>query len=405
MGETVMNSVSDDTTSWFHCGRCGSLFRSPIRGLEHRKCISCGQDPSLGTQPAVVAAAPPVRRERTPHAEAAGQEDGESSSSPGRESRSAQRSKGNRVLWKIVVGWLVFLGLLIYGARVIWNVQPARVDTDGTSAFTGTAADERKRLLDDALPLCQQALLGFLQATSPEQRNQFVFSPVRTASRMARFYSMNPLLTLDPNKLVFTGASTLDLPDEIAVEMRWSDGRGKDLDVVFREENGDWRIDWSHFVRESDYPWQLFLAGDGEPEGEFRLLARERLADERGPGAPISLVLHAPRFAEPGNEGLRSPEILVESTSPNGKLLDAAFRARRAGRELFGSTLAHLDPSGMIRVRVKVRRVEEEFQRTFEITDVIACHWLTLDAPGVDPDEVPVDAPARSENRSRIDDD
>jgi hypothetical protein len=259
--------------------------------------------------------------------------------------------------------------------------------------------------LDEALKECQQVLLGFLNATAPEERNQYVYSPVRTASRMARFYSLNPVMSMDPAKLVFHGASLLNLPGERAIETRWGDDRGRLVDVVFRQDNGEWRIDWSHFVRESDYPWPLFLAGDGEPEGEFRLLARERLADEREADEPLSLMLHAPRFGDPGNEGIGSPEILVDATSPQGILLTAAFRTLRAERTLFGSSLELMDPVGMIRVRVKVKRSEGETGRRFEITDVVACHWLTLDVAGVDLEDGPEEGSERGEDRSRIDED
>jgi hypothetical protein len=39
----------------------------------------------------------------------------------------------------------------------------------------------------------------------------------------------------------------------------------------------------------------------------------------------------------------------------------------------------------MIPVRIKVRRIEEGTTWRFEITSVTACHWYSLDDPGVEP--------------------
>lgn len=41
----------------------------------------------------------------------------------------------------------------------------------------------------------------------------------------------------------------------------------------------------------------------------------------------------------------------------------------------------------MIRVRVRVKRTEVNLERKFEITKVLACHWMSIDDPGVTPKE------------------
>ena len=321
------------------------------------------------------------------------------------ESHGERKRRSNRMVWKIVGGWLVVLVAIVLIVRQFSGGAPERVETDRVNNFAGTDADESMAFLEDALPKCQQALTGFLQSSAPEERNQFVFSPIRTASRMARFYALNPVAKVDPGTLRFGGSGVLRLPEENAIETRWTDDQGREIEVVFRKEQDEWRIDWPHFVRESDYPWPLFLAGDGESEGEFRLLARERLAEERKPGDPISLVLHAPRFGDPKDEGPGSPEILVPSTSREGRLIDAAFRARRDGVMVYGLNLKSQDPGGMIRLRVRVQRASKESGHGFQITEVIACHWLSVDDPGIDPDAV-LRAPDQKESdRSRIDED
>ena len=207
---------------------------------------------------------------------------------------------------------------------------------------------------------------------------------------MARFYSQNSLANIDPATLALTGSAVFNVPGGKVIETHWNSHNGKTLDVVFREENDEWRLDWEDFARYSDHPWPLFLAGSGEPEGEFRLLARERLADERKDAQTISVVLYAPRFGRPNDTGFQSPEFLVSRNDRNGQLLDAAFKLAAQHKRIFNASLPDLNPGGMIRVRVKIQRSEINLERKFEILEVLACHWYSVDDPGVK-----ADAPAK----------
>jgi hypothetical protein len=245
-------------------------------------------------------------------------------------------------------------------------------------------------LLNEAGPLCNQTFSGFLNAGTPEQQNQFVLRPITTAARMARFFSLNPLVITDPRKLALSRHAVLHLPGRRAIETHWNSADGRQLDAVFIEENGEWRLDWDHYVRFGEYPWPLFLAGSGPEQAEFRLLTRERLADERKNADTISIVFHAPRFGSNTEMGAKSPEFLVKRDSKNGRLLDAAFKLEKAGKRVFGVNLPSATPEGFIRVRVKVCRVEEAGGSRFELEDVLACHWYSHDAPGVEIPEQPL---------------
>ena len=174
-----------------------------------------------------------------------------------------------------------------------------------------------------------------------------------------------------------------------AIETQWHSSDSRSLDAVFIEDNGEWHLDWDHFARHSDYPWSLFLAGSGENHGEFRLLARERLAKERKNAESISIVFYAPRFGYSNEAGSQSPEFLIPRNTPNGRLLDAAFKLEREGKRPFGVKLHSINPEGLIRVRVKVRRVEDDEGRHFELDEVAACHWYANDAKGVEITEKP----------------
>ena len=101
------------------------------------------------------------------------------------------------------------------------------------------------------------------------------------------------------------------------------------------------------------------------------------------------MVLYAPRFGPSGETGFQSPEFLFKRDTRDGRLLDAAFKLDREGARVFGVNIPNINPEGLIRVRVKVRSVEIEGERRFEIEEVIACHWYSVDVPGVEIPEQP----------------
>ena len=370
--------MSDSSIHWFHCGRCGSLFQSQAGDLDNRLCGKCGFDPSTGVMQAPEAGTPigadlPAARSTA-------------ESAPSTQKRGTRKRRNSHLMLKIVGGWSLVLALIILGARHIWRAEEAPAPTV-TAQSPSQDSETNRTILDDAVPDCMEVFSGFVTATTPEERNQFVRTPVATASRMARFYSLNPLTNIDPASITLAHYAVIDLPDGKAIETLWKSSDRPTHDAVFRKERGEWRLDWEHFARFSEFPWSQFLAGDGPAEAEFRLLARERLAKERRNEPTISLVLYAPRFGRPDEEGFQSPEFLVSRSTPDGRLLDAAFKLAREGKSVYGSTLPSIDPEEMIRVRVKVKRSEENQERRFDITGVTACHWYSVDDPGVTPAE------------------
>lgn len=347
-----------------------------------RLCAKCGADPSLAMLEPAPAAGPPAATAEP-----------QAPTGERRKSRSGKRRKSSHFMLKLVGGWTLVLALIVGGARLLWRDEtPARNPTAASAdpSTAPTVSNEDIALLNEAGPKCGASISGFLSAGTPEERNQFVLAPIATAARMARFYDLNAFANVDPAVLRLTASAVLNLPDgKKAIETQWNAKDGARLEAVFREESGEWRLDWEHFARYSDYPWPLFLAGSGPAEGEYRLLVRERLADEHKDSKSLSIVLYTPRFGYPGDAGLQSPEFILPRDSRDGKLLAAGFKLARHGERVFGVKLHALDPDGMIRVRVKVRRSEVNLERKFEIVEILACHWYSVNAPGV---EVPADA-------------
>lgn len=305
--------------------------------------------------------------------------------------KSTRKRQSNYFMVKLIGGWMLVLLIIVGGSRLLYQdeSQTRKPPASKTSAELLTS-EEDTALLSKAGQTYQQTFLSFLAAGTPEERNQFVLNPISAASRIARFYSLNPQINIDPATLRLSKASVVRLPGGRAIETYWTSNDGHLLDAVFVEENGDWKLDWDHYARYGDQPWPLFLAGSGEERGEFRLLARERLAEERKNKDSISVVFYAPRFGYSNSAGFVSPEFLVKRDTRNGRLLDAAFKLNKSGKRVFNADPPSIDPEGLIRVRVKIRRIEGDSERRFDLENVSACHWYSADVPGVEiPDQPP----------------
>lgn len=294
---------------------------------------------------------------------------------------------------RVVVVWTLLMGLAVwrYHHNSVQDMEKQNRKSGKVNMAEGTFADERIALLNQALPQCHQALAGFLTAGTPEGRNQFVADPIATAGRMATFYASNPFPNVDLKRLRRLSQEPVKIGDEWMIETRWREGEdGAAFDAVFRRESGVWMLDWNHFARYSDYPWALFLAGDGPEEAEFRLLAREVSSGDEAEqvGSRLRFVLLSPEFGNPLETGVSSPELVFARRSDEGLLPEAAFGARKDGKLLFGSSLKPMEPEGLVRVRVLVKRGEFGGQRSFEVGKVIACHWIGSDVPGFDLDKL-----------------
>jgi len=286
---------------------------------------------------------------------------------------------------KLATGWVVVLMMILFMANRCYKGGGGK-DRAWKPKEERTMTREEVKLLEDNMQFCYQLLDGYFRSATMEERNQYVLNPVSTVSDMTRFFALNPNVSIKGGTVTPEGMSVIYLPEGEAIEGRWKLADDKVVDAVFRREGNEWRIDWHHLVRYSDFLWVLYLAGSGDDEGEFRLLARQRLADQVNDKKPLSLVFYAPRFGDPTEPGAQSPEFIVPRDSRDGRLLAKAFKHAEEKQRIFGSLLPEANPDDMIRVRVKIRRINEAMERRFEMVEVIACHWLELDDPGIDPD-------------------
>lgn len=366
---------------WYHCGRCGSLFEAVIGHSENRLCGVCGQRPGTGIRPA-----PSVQKEVEERNAYVFEKKGDFVDEG--DQRTVRKKRQNNIMLRVVIVWSLIMGVSIWLHRTLSREDSEKNGSVGkVDMAKGTMADERIALLSRALPQCHKALAGFLTSGAPEARNQYVADPIGTAGKMAIFYRSNPFPNVDPGTIRRVAQEPIKVGEEWMIETRWKDeGNGAEFDAVFRLDAGVWKLDWNHFSRYGDYPWALFLAGEGPDEAEFRLLARLVSGGDKAErdGSRLRVILLSSEFGKPSGAGTASPEFIVSRSSDEGLLLGAAFVANHEGKHLFGSSLKPMEPDGLVRVRVQLKRGQSGGERSFEIARVVACHWISSDQQGFD---------------------
>jgi hypothetical protein len=377
-----MNSPMKKGKGWYHCGRCGSFFLSDLGMEEDRLCADCGLKAATGIWPGQG-----NRINVRDRNMAVFEKTGESLAESGR--RAVRKKRKNSTTLKFIVCWAVLMSLLVWKLRFDTRHKAGAYAATGDKAVNlaeGTMADERIAFLSRALPDCHRALIGFLTGGAPEIRNQFVADPIETAGIMAGFYKNNPFPSIEVAELRRTGQQPIKVGEEWMIETRWNDGKGQKVDALFRRNGSVWKLDWEHFIRYGGYSWPLFLAGEGPAEVEFRLLARRVTTGEKAEadGSRLRFTLLSPVFGRPAEFGVESPEFVVNSSSDEGLLLGAAFDAKRSGKPIFGRELSPMEPGNLIRVRVRIKRGEFAGARSFELEEVMACHWIGGDDLGFD---------------------
>lgn len=332
------------------CTACGEHPAPPVEGVNEWRQPQTWAMPVVATQPDAVRVA--------------------------KQKRQVARKRQSRANWfvvKLVCGWLLFAGLIVMAARSFWSSERTwaeRKDNPDASAQEG--------LSNSDVDACSLVFKNYLAARSAAQRTQYVLNASSQAIVIDRYEESNSTPDIPVEGLKMIDAQAVKLKASAAILLNWQSADGKRFDTVFRRSENEWRLDWAHFVRYSETPLHGFLEGQGEAIAEFRLLARERLANERKSGPEIGVVFSEPRFGYIADGLKESPEFVLRRDTDDGRLLSEAFKAAREGRAAFG-VRGEINPSEMIRVRVRLIR---DGQGRCHVEKIIAAHWMSSDEPG-----------------------
>lgn len=364
--------MSEPDTHWFHCGSCGRLFSGPVDFSEDRECPHCGANPSPTTD-----TAPPVKDAKT------GVQILNVASKPLIDGRRGRRL---RTAHKVLFAWLVLMAATLGVVHMIkkgGDKQPAAVER--IRSDREVRADSAQQALNQVLPQCRELLVRFLNARSVEQRLPLVLPHPQIRERMERHYEQNEPLDVQIDSLNFKAGTVVQLPEGECILTQWDTSLGASFDAAFRQVEGEWRLDWNHFVRYSELSWAVFIAGSGEQSAaEFRLHARLRMGVEGDPPNGIGVVLSSPMRRQMDQVGLGQSMMGLSLNSPDGQLLEQAFKLEAQDVAILGSNLRDANPEAMIRVRVKVQRIGGQDGASYRILKVLACHWYDSAATGME---------------------
>ncbi len=386
-------------TGWYHCGKCGEVFKSTQDSI----CPACEKSPLPSKKKinvnVVQGAVNEPRKEFTPNltrdAAGAGQlvRIDTHKETPGvfssRTSSDRRRKKSNPLV-KFVVGWFIVVGLL--AGLIKWQTS-----SGPTHSVAKPATDENKEnkkwdsenidLFKQAYPSMLQTATSLFQETAPESLAQLCRQRPRLSSIIlndgakASFFKPESIEMVEQNVI---------RPGELAlIETIWTDTRGRKMEMVFAKEEERWVIDWESYARSSSMPWSVFQGADGEGEGVFRMLVRERLAEQNFSDLQMSIVFYEPSLLRGAPLSLATPEFLVDRKSRNGRLISMALMARKQNQPLMGSIFPQADPPNTARVCVKIRRSIKGEEKVFTLIEVLACHWMGIDYPGVELTDTP----------------
>ena len=364
--------MSDIPGAWFHCSRCGALFRAAADAEQRGSCPECGGDPVADSEVAETPAPVLIRRKVRKPKERSSSGSGSGS---GRSKHHSRSRKKARALAVFVVIWAVVLG-----TAATWLRSRSSDANSSTSVLdeptVGGQAMEDNHLIHDQLDNCSARLAQFLSAGDIGGQTPHVLRAKEIVTEMAGALNYEPILRSSVS-LSWLYHRVIHTPGGRAIETIWKNDDGKQVEAVFFEEEGEWKIDWHAFTRAGSEPWPLFVSGRGKGEGQFRVLARERIGAKGRDPEFIGLVLYTPKPGHPGEAIAPSPEIRVPRDSEMGRAIEEAFAERAKDLGAFGSGVVQYDPDEMIRLHVRVTREGEE-ERIFKITDLIATHWMEL---------------------------
>lgn len=375
-----------ETQHWYHCGRCGNLFSASNHDT---LCDRCGQPPTpdqalgevkenaIDQRP--VKMIPAVQGETSDH------------SQPARV-RSVKKEKTDYFLVKLSVGWLCFLALFVI---LIYKVKDpgkwmrrtqAQRFAEATADFEkATTIADNQRIFNSAQASISTNTTGLLDNISPESRAQHVLQTKNVVLSILHDGGKTKLLGSDAN-IQIESTNVIRIHDTPRIEILWKDEKGRRVEMVYAEEDQEWKIDWEAFAKSSTETWTMFDSGEEPKTGTFRFLVRERLAENFALNNQLSIVFYEPSFWNGVEPITQTPEFLLDRDSTIAKQIIAALNAKKNKQPIYNTMFSQKDPEGMARVRVTIERKVNGKEKIFTIKSVDALHWMNVNDFGLELD-------------------
>ena len=295
----------------------------------------------------------------------------------------AQDKKTTRNLFTILSVWLALLAivsyLLIHSTDDLQNNSRAEKEKENVNNYVQDSLDVNlwNRAKDQITPLAAE----FFSNSSPHVLAQVC----RKRPRIIQTLAAETLKTLsypaDAIPVLVKG-SVAWCGEKPFVETLWKDDRDRLIELVFAEDDGEWRIDWESYARSSSMPWSVFASEDGEAVGTFRFLVRERTAADAEDGM-LNIAFHDPALFHGMTPIAQTIPFIIDRKSRDARLILAALQARNENKPILRSMYAEDDLANTARVRVRIRRTRSNGEAQFTLEEVLACHWLGWDEPGI----------------------
>lgn len=249
---------------YYHCHKCDALFIATPQDSSQLRCSVCGKLARTGSFTSVKSA---TVGHRTLSPRSSVQHHGVDRDSldifeatkanldspPSERGERVKISKRKEVKRK--TGWAIVLVWLVLMVAVVFFMKNLSSDESSDSAREGQGGDpeslvaarkesEKKRVLKDALPACQETMIAFQSATSASGKSQFVYQGVKLSGVMDRYYRDEFGSTSKDRLGNIIRAELLDGFSLPTIGATCKNQRLEQWEVVFVFDENQWKIDW-----------------------------------------------------------------------------------------------------------------------------------------------------------------
>jgi hypothetical protein len=298
--------------------------------------------------------------------------------------------KKSYLLVKLLASWFSLLIVAVLIIKWKFNDMPPVIvpqvaqREDDSKTFASRNLD----VINQSASSIMSTAADFFAATAPEALAQSCIKRPRLVQTINNDGAKSTIFK--PEKMPELIAKNVIHPAPAPmVETVWADSRGRKIELVFAQQGDHWLIDWESYAKSSAMPWPVFQAADGDDVGTFRLLVRERLVRSPPTESSLSVVFYEPGFLRGSALGSPSCDFIIDRRSKTGKMILAALKAKLENKPVFNSIFPENDPPNTARVHVKIRRQIVDDGKKFTLEELLACHWLGIEDPGIELTDTP----------------